>query len=100
MLNEKEIKNNLCNIENDEIINFIRTKYLSLRFFNHFLTDYKKSIESGESVFHLLLKYYQQEKFYNIDPSTIEDSVFNISRFPNCLNDWELLLQKKKVNVS
>lgn len=96
---EFSLKPNLTKIEYDEIIEFTKNRFLSIRFFKRFIEKYKNNVEEGFSVYHLLLKYYQEEKYFNIDETVINNSLYNISKFPVCLNDIEILLQRKKVKL-
>lgn len=99
LLKEKNIMN-LAPIEIDEIVEFIKNKYLSIRFLERFLESNYRINERYNSLYHLLLKYYKNEKFFNISDNIIKDSVYNIENFPVCMNDIELLLQKEKVIIN
>ena len=46
-----------------------------------------------------MLKYYQEEKYFNLEQGVINNSLYNISKFPVCLNDIEILFQRKKVKL-
>ena len=96
---EKELDLKLARIEYDEIIAFIKNKFLSIRFFVKFLDEYNDQIREGYSIYHLLLKYYQEEKYFNISKDAIHNSLYNIEKFPVCLNDIELFLQLRKVKL-
>lgn len=100
LLVENNLKDDLTTIEYDEIVTFIKSKFLSIRFFIRFLNKYNEEIFEGNSIYHLLLKYYQEEKFFNIDSSIINNSIYNIERFPNCMNDLEFFLQRKKLKIN
>lgn len=100
LFSEYNISANLVKIEYDEIISFIKNRYLSIRFFIRFLDKYKTEIAAGNSIYHLLLKYYQEEKYFNIEDNVVNNSIYNISKFPNCLNDIEMLLQKGKLKIN
>ena len=96
---EYKITPNLQKIEYDEIIKFIKDRFLSIRFFVRFLEKYKSEIERGDSVYHLLLKYYQEETYFNLEKDAINNSLYNILRFPKCMNDIEMLFQCKKIKI-
>ena len=94
LLIENNLKIKLTQIEYDEIVEFIKNKYLSVRFFVRFLEKYNSEIKENNSLYHLLLKYFKEEKYFNISESVLENSIYNIKRFPICLNDIEMMLQK------
>lgn len=96
---EYNLSPNLQKIEYDEIIEFIKNRFLSIRFFIRFMEKYKEKINEGYSLYHLLLKYYQEEKYFNIEEKAIENSLYNISKFPVCMNDIEMLLQCEKIKL-
>lgn len=100
LLEEKKLRLKLKKIEYDEIVAFIKNKYLSIRFFIRFLDKYKVEIENSNSLYHLLLKHYQEEKYFNISDNAIEKSIYNIERFPNCINDIEMMLQKNGIIIN
>lgn len=86
----------LTKIEYDEIIYFVYKKNISVRFFNSFILDnLKRLIKPNVSAYHLLYQYYFKEKVVYKNEFNSE----NIITFPNCLNDWELLLQKPNINI-
>lgn len=100
LLKESNLSTNLTNIEYDEIIAFVKNKYLSIRFFTRFLKKYKKEISEGNSLYHLLLKYFQEEKYFNINDDAINNSIYNINRFPTCINDIEMMYQKRTIKIN
>lgn len=100
LLTEYNLKTNLEKIEYDEIISFIKNKYLSIRFFIRFLERYSLEINKSNSLYHLMLKYYQEEKYFNVPQNVIDKSIYNIERFPNCLNDIEMMLQKDGITIN
>lgn len=100
LLREFKIDVNLTNIEKDEIINFINNKQLSVRFFVNFLKEYYDKIDTYDSLFYLLIEYYYKNKVVNLSERIWEKSIFNIERIPTCLNDIELILEKKKVRTN
>lgn len=99
VIKEKKLDLQLKQIEVDEIINFIKTKKLSVRFFVRFLNNYENEINEGQSLFHLLIKFYQEDGKVGSDTIALENSLFNIKRFPVCMNDYELLLEKEKLLI-
>lgn len=100
LLIENNLKMELKKIEYDEIVAFIKNKYLSIRFFIRFLEKYNLEISKSNSLYHLLLKYFQEEKYFNIPNNVIERSIYNIERFPNCINDIEMMLQKGGIIIN
>lgn len=100
LLLENHLNMQLTKIEYDEIVAFIQNKYLSIRFFIRFLEKYKPKITKTNSLYHLLLKYYQEEKYFNLPNNVIENSIYNIERFPNCINDIEMMLQKEGIVIN
>lgn len=100
LLKENNLSANLTVIEYDEIVEFIKNKYLSIRFFVRFLKKYKKEISNGESLYHLLLKYFQEEKYFNIDEKVVKNSIYNLERFPVCINDIEMMYQKGTIKIN
>lgn len=99
LLTEYELKPTLIKIEYDEIISFIKAKYISLRFFVRFLEDNQLKIMQGDSIYHLLSNYYFEQKYFNLETSTYDNTLYNLTFFPNCLNDIEMLLQKQKIKL-
>lgn len=99
LLQEYNLSAKLSKIEYDEIISFVKNRFLSIRFFIRFIERNKKELSKGNSIYHLLLKYYQEEKYFNVEKSILDNSIYNVSKFPNCLNDVEMLLQKKEVII-
>ena len=100
LLEENNLSTNLTNIEYDEIVTFIKNKYLSIRFFIRFLKKYNQEISEGNSLYHLLLKYFQEEKYFNISDDVINNSIYNINRFPTCINDIEMMYQKETIKIN
>lgn len=100
LLLEHNLSMKLEKIEYDEIIAFIKNKYLSIRFFTRFLEKYNLEIKKSNSLYHLMLKYFQEEKYFNLPQNVIENSIYNIDRFPNCLNDIEMMLQKNGIIIN
>lgn len=100
LLKESNLSTNLTNIECDEIIAFVKNKYLSIRFFERFLKKYKKEISEGNSLYHLLLKYFKEEKYFNINEDAISNSIYNLDRFPTCINDIEMMYQKGTIKIN
>lgn len=100
LLKEEKIDINLTKIERDEIIQFVKQKYLSIRFFVRFLQKKKVQIERENSVYYVFLQYFQEEKFFFVDESIIKRSIYNVDRFPTCMNDIEMLLQKKIIKIN
>lgn len=100
LLKENNLSVNLTNIEYDEIVTFIKNKYLSIRFFIRFLKKYNQEISEGNSLYHLLLKYFQEEKYFNISDEVVMNSIYNINRFPSCLNDIEMMYQKGTIKIN
>lgn len=100
LLEENNLSTNLTNIEYDEIVTFIKNKYLSIRFFIRFLKKYNQEISEGNSLYHLLLKYFQEEKYFNISDEVVMNSIYNINRFPSCINDIEMMYQKGTIKIN
>ena len=100
LLIENKIEQCLTKIENDEIIEFVKSKFLSVRFFIKFLEKYNEKIKNGNSLYHLLLQFFQEEKFFNIPDNIIKKSIYNVERFPTCINDIEIMLQKGTVLIN
>ena len=100
LLKEFKIDTTLTKIEKDEIISFINNKQLSVRFFVNFLKEHYNSIKPEDSLFYLLTDYYYNNKVVNLDKRIWEKSIFNLDRVPTCLNDLELILEKKKVRIN
>lgn len=97
---ELGIDDDLSKIEKDEITSFIKKRYLNIRLFIKFLNQYKALIDNGYSMFHLLLKFYQEEKYFNIYENEITNTMYSCLEFPVCLNDIEMLLQKDVVRIN
>lgn len=100
LLKENNLLVNLTDIEYDEIVMFIKNKYLSIRFFIRFLKKYNQEIIDGNSLYHLLLKYFQEEKYFNISEDVVMNSIYNINRFPSCINDIEMMYQKGTIKIN
>lgn len=100
LLKENNLSTNITKIEQDELVSFIKNKNLSVRFFVRFLKKYNKEIDNGNSLYHLLLKYFKEEKYFNINKDVIKNSIYNIERFPICLNDIEMMYQKGYIKIN
>ena len=100
LLKENDLSTDITKIEQDELVSFIKNKNLSIRFFIRFLKKYKKEIDKGNSLYHLLLKYFKEEKYFNVNKDVIKNSIYNIERFPMCLNDIEMMYQKGNIKIN
>ena len=99
VLKEYNLTQEMTKIEYDEIINFIRVKSIGIRLFTRFLELNKDKINEGYSIYHLLLKYYHEEKNYISDERIIANTLYNTIKFPVCMNDIEMFLEKKKIKL-
>jgi len=99
VLKEYNLTQEMTKIEYDEIINFIRVKSIGIRLFTRFLELNKDKINEGYSIYHLLLEYYHEEKNYISDERIIANTLYNTIKFPVCMNDIEMFLEKKKIKL-
>lgn len=67
LLKEYHLNNKIEKIEKDELLKFIKSKFLSIRFFIKFLYDEKEELEKEKSsIFLLFINYYIEKKLINM----------------------------------
>lgn len=100
LLFEYKLEHCFLGIEKAEVLFFIKTKQISFRFFKRFIEENLENLkDKNQSLFFLLLKYYFNNKVLNLDENVYQKSIYNANDFPNCINDWELLFQKERLNI-
>ena len=96
---EYNMAKSLTKIERDEIIKFINTRLISVRLFIRFIDKYKDLIDQGYNIYYLLLEFYYKEKNTLSDERIKENTLYNTTYFPSCMNDIEMFLQCKKIKL-
>lgn len=96
VLDEYHVTQKLEKIEFDELISFMHSHYLSIRFFVKFLESELKMINQNNNIYYLFVEYFNNQKYFNIEDKRRYDIS---SKIPSCLNDIEMFYQCRSINI-
>lgn len=96
VLDEYQVTQKLEKIEFDELISFMHSHYLSIRFFVKFLESELEMINQNNNIYYLFVEYFNNQKYFNIEDKRRYDIS---SKIPSCLNDIEMFYQCRSINI-